>query len=169
MTLDAATSLSPLTKAMFIATSAIESQNKRVLLLSQNVANANIIVPPDEPVYQRKIPQFSFVWNPNVKTHLLHVKKILTDSKPPVREFDPSNPLAGPDGYTKKADISSIIEMTDIREAGRSHEAALRSFEKIIGMLQNTISLLKIKNGGKRSGNGVKMFNNYNMELSIIV
>jgi flagellar basal-body rod protein FlgC len=128
---------------MFVTTSAIAAQNQRVLLLSQNIANANIKTTPGAPIYERQLAVFESAWNPQVKTNLLRVKKIMKDKSPPIKTYAPGDPMADAAGYVQQPDISPIMEMTDMRQAGRSHEAALRAFEKVLSMLQNTLSVLK--------------------------
>lgn len=139
----AATVLSPLTKSMFIATSAISAQNQRVLLITQNIANANVKAAPGEQVYQRQLATFESAWNPQVKANLLRVKGILKSKEPSLKTYSPGDPMADKDGFIHQPNISTILEMADMREAGRSHEAALRAFERVLGMFETLAGLLK--------------------------
>jgi flagellar basal-body rod protein FlgC len=135
--------ISPLTKSMHIATSAIAAQNQRVLLLSQNIANADVKATPGEAVYQRQLASFHNVFDRTIKAPLLKIKKIIRDKSDPIKEYNPGDPLADKDGYTRKPNIKATMEMVDWGEAGRSHEACLRAFERVLLMLQNTVGLLK--------------------------
>ena len=48
-----------------------------------------------------------------------------------------------PNGYVKTANVNTLIEMTDMREAQRSYEANLKVMQAARTMLQRTIDLLR--------------------------
>lgn len=137
------TGMSPLTKSMMIATAAIKAQDQRVLLLTQNIANAQVKARPGEDAYRRQIPFFAHKKDKRLDIGLLHVKHIIHSKEEPILTYNPGDPLADENGYVKTPNISPIMEMADMREASRSHESALRAFEKVLGMLESLSSLLK--------------------------
>ncbi len=128
---------------MFVATSAIIAQNKRVLLISQNIANANVKAAPGEEVYRRQLASFEVAFDPNVKANLVRMKKIIRTKADPILTYEPGHPSAHADGFTRQPNIHQLVEMADMREAGRSHEAALRAFERVLGMFETLSSLLR--------------------------
>ncbi len=59
------------------------------------------------------------------------------------RVYDPGHPAADGQGYVKQANVSSLIEATDMKSAQRSYEANLNAIEAARGMTLRTIDLLK--------------------------
>lgn len=135
--------ISALTKSLHISTAAIIAQNQRVLVLSQNIANAEIKAAPGHDVYKRQLVSFHNVYDRKIKAPLLRVKKIIHVNDEPIKNYSPGDPMADKDGFTRQPNIKPINEMADVREASRSHESNLRAFERILMMLQNTVGLLK--------------------------
>ena len=86
---------------------------------------------------------FHNVFDRRVNAPLLRVKKIIHVHDEPVKNYSPGDPMADKEGFTRQPNIKPINEMADVREASRSHESNLRAFERILMMLQNTVSLLK--------------------------
>lgn len=134
---------SSLTKAMQVATSGMQVQNQRILVISQNLANAGTRADKGEEPYQRQVISFHTVLDKKTGANLVKVKKIGKDGAPPVRVYSPGDPAADKEGYVYESNVKPMAEIADMREAGRSHEANLRAFEKILSMLQNTIGILK--------------------------
>ena len=135
--------ISALTKSLHISTAAIAAQNQRVLVLSQNIANAEVKSMPGQEVYQRQLVSFHNVYDKTIRASLLRVKKVIHVKADPIKTYSPGDPMADKDGFVHQPNIKPIEEMTDVREASRSHEANLRAFERILRMLDNTVSLLK--------------------------
>jgi flagellar basal-body rod protein FlgC len=134
---------SPLIKAMYVATSGMQAQNQRVLIISQNLANAGTRAEKGEMPYQRQVISFHTVLDKKTGANLIEVKDIKKDGAPPVRIYSPGDPAADQSGYVYESNVKPMEEIADMREAGRSHEANLRAFEKILLMMQNTIGILK--------------------------
>ncbi|MCX7338801.1 MAG: flagellar basal body rod protein FlgC [Alphaproteobacteria bacterium] len=135
--------LSPLAKAMRIATAGMQAQDQRILIISQNLANAGAKATPGTMPYQRKTISFQTVLDKKQGVELLKLKKIGRDTSPMNKSYNPHDPAANKDGYVLESNVKPMIELADMREASRSHEANLRAFEKSLSMFQNTISLLK--------------------------
>lgn len=134
---------SPLLSAMHVSSSAMQTQNQRILLISQNLAHAGMRSNPKNPPYQRQVLSFQSFFDKKLQTEVVCVKKIGKDQTPAARVYSPGDPSADKDGYVLESNVKSMIELADMREAGRSHEANLKAFEKILSMMQNTVSLLK--------------------------
>jgi flagellar basal-body rod protein FlgC len=143
MSFQNAPTLSPLTKSLYISTAALIAQNQRVLLLTQNIANAEVKAGPGQEVYQRQLVSFHNVFDKKIKAPLLQVKKVIKVKADPIRTYSPGDPMADKDGFVRQPNIKPTEEMTDVSEASRSHESNLRAFERILRMLENTVSLLK--------------------------
>ena len=135
---------SPLSRALYTSTSGMSAQNQRVLIISQNLANSNTrpTVPGELP-YRRKVVCLKSTYNSGVGTELVTVKKIQYDATPFSKIYAPEDPASDPEGFVLEANVKPMLEMVDLREASHQHEANVRAFEKILGMLTNIIGLLK--------------------------
>jgi flagellar basal-body rod protein FlgC len=135
---------SPLSRALYTATSGISAQNQRVLLISQNLANSNTrpVYPGDLP-YRRRIMSLKSTYDPELGTEIVKVKKIQFDNAPFSKIYAPEDPAADSKGFVLEANVKPMVEMVDLREASHQHEANVRAFEKILNMLNNVVSLLK--------------------------
>ena len=60
-----------------------------------------------------------------------------------VKVYDPTNPLAGPDGSYQGSNVNLVLEIADAREANRSYEANLRMFDQARAMASSLIDLLR--------------------------
>lgn len=135
---------STLTRALYTTVSGMVVQNKRMLIISENLANAGVrnTVAGESP-YRRRIPSFKTYYDKKTKAHLVTLGKIHSDKTPFPKVFAPEDPAADKDGFVYESNVKSILEMADMREAVRGHEGCLKAYERILAMLQNTINLLK--------------------------
>ena len=133
-----------LTKALYTATSGMQVQNKRVLVLSQNVANAGSrpAAPGQEP-YRRRMISFKSTYDKKLDAEIVSVNRIFNDKSPLNRVYSPGDQAADKLGYVQESNVKPMIEMADLREAGIGHDANLKAFERVLKMLENTINLLK--------------------------
>lgn len=133
-----------LLKGLHVATAGMLVQNKRVITIAQNIANAGSRADAqgNQP-YRRKTITFKDQLDKETGINLVKVKAIKADKSPFNKVYDPLDPAADDDGYVAETNVKPMVELSDMREAGRSHEANVKVFEKILQMLQNTISILK--------------------------
>ncbi len=134
---------SPLHTSLIIAAKAMKAQNERISLIAENLAQVGVRAPKGEMPYQRQVVSFETYFDQSADANLLRVKKILKDKSPPVKKYEPFDPAADKDGFVYEPDIKPIIEMTDMRDAGKSYEADLVMFQRVLSMLQNHVGLLK--------------------------
>ena len=59
------------------------------------------------------------------------------------KRFQPNHPAADADGYVLTPNVSTLTEMTDMREAQRSYEANLSIIKSSRSMLMSTIDVLR--------------------------
>ncbi|MBI1954241.1 MAG: flagellar basal body rod protein FlgC [Proteobacteria bacterium] len=136
--------MSGLIKSMLISSSGMQAQSHRLLVIAQNLANAGTKAPKlGEHPYQRKTVTFKNVYDPKTGVEKVELTKINHDLSPFPLVYSPGDPGANENGYVEESNVKPMIEMADMREASRSHEANLRAYEKALAMLQDTISLLK--------------------------
>lgn len=135
---------SALAKSLLVSTHGMEAQNARFLTIAQNLANASSrpLTPGEEP-YRRKLISYTNRFDFKKGVELVHLKPTQYDKSPFKTVYDPSDPAANEQGYVQESNVKPVIEMADIREAGLSHEANLKAFERSLGALSDTISILK--------------------------
>lgn len=133
-----------LLKTLRISAAGMKAQGTRLRVVSENIANADSL--PTEPggqPYRRKIVTFRNELDRTIGADTVHVNRIKTDQSEFQKRYDPSHPAAGEDGYVLAPNVSSLVEMMDMREAQRSYEANLNVIKSSKTMLQQTIGLLR--------------------------
>ncbi|MHA1558476.1 MAG: flagellar basal body rod protein FlgC [Alphaproteobacteria bacterium] len=135
--------LTPLKKGLFVSKDAMNAQNTRMLVIAQNLANATVNSTKGNLPYRRKIVFFENAFNPKIDTDTIMVSHISADQTPFPKIYSPGDPEADSEGFIYKSNVEPFVELADMRETVRAHEANLRCFEKILSMVQSTIALLK--------------------------
>jgi len=136
--------MDPLSAALKIAGSGLESQSTRLRIVSENIANSRSTgdTPGAEP-YRRKTVTFGSELDRASGADLVAVKKLGVDRSDFVEEYDPGNPAADARGYVKMPNVNVLIEMADMREANRTYEANLQTVKQARDLIASTINLLK--------------------------
>jgi len=129
--------MSDLLKSMSVSASGLVAQAQRLNVVSQNIANV------DTPGYQRKQAEFKELFDSFEGTDGVAVLKISLDDSALKRIYDPAHPLADETGHYNGSNVSTMVEVADAREAQRSYEANLRSFDNARQMSRSLLELLK--------------------------
>lgn len=124
-------------KSMGAAASGMHAQGYRMRVVSENVANA------DTPGYSRKLVTFANAYDAAAGTERVSIGRVFTSAAPFEEKFDPANPLANEDGYVEMSNVELVTEMADAREANRSYEANLATFQQARRMYSSLLELLK--------------------------
>jgi flagellar basal-body rod protein FlgC len=128
--------MSDLKSALSVAATGLTAQAGRLNLIAQNIANA------ETPGYRRKLTAFEATTLGPGETGVRLVRAGLDRRELP-REFRPGHPMADDAGYVLGSNVSLTIEMADAREAQRSYEANLRSFDNARQMTRSLLDLLR--------------------------
>jgi len=136
--------IDPLAAATRIASSGLEAQSARLLVVSENIANARSTgqTPGSDP-YARKTITFASELDRAIGVATVQVRTIGEDSAPFQFEYDPGNPAADADGNVKLPNVNMLVEMADMRETSRAYEANLQMIKQTRSMLTMTIDLLR--------------------------
>ena len=116
---------------MMQAMQGMRVQSERIDLTSQNISNA------DTPGYQRKM--LIVDKNGDAFRNL----RIQLDQTEGDRSYEPTHPMADENGYITMSNVQVVTEMADMREANRSYEANLNSFQQARTMYKSLLDLLK--------------------------
>ena len=116
---------------MMQAMQGMRVQSERIDLTSQNISNA------DTPGYQRKM--LIVDKNGDAFRNL----RIQLDQTEGDRRYEPTHPMADENGYITMSNVQVVTEMADMREANRSYEANLNSFQQARTMYKSLLDVLK--------------------------
>ncbi len=126
--------MNPLKATMQQAVQGMELQTKRMGISSENISNV------DTPGYQRKLLMVTAP--PNSGDQFMETR-IRLDQSIGERSFDPEHPMADADGYVTQSNVSLVTELADMREANRSYEANLNSFQQARSMYRSLLDVLR--------------------------
>ena len=136
--------IDPIKAAIQVASSGLEAQSRRMLVVSENLANASSTgdTPGAQP-YSRKTVSFESVLDDASGANLVKVDRVDIDKKPFRIEYDPSHPAADADGNVKLPNVDMLVELADMRESNRSYEANLQVIKQARTLSSMTIDLLR--------------------------
>ena len=126
--------MADLLKSLSYAASGMEAQQARLRHVAENISNV------DTPGYRRKLLTVS----PQQTTGDQFMEtRVRLDQSEGVRSFDPEPPLADADGSVTMSNVSLVTELADMREANRSYEANLNSFQQARTMYRSLLDVLR--------------------------
>jgi flagellar basal-body rod protein FlgC len=126
--------MNPLKASMMQAVQGMELQSKRMGISSENISNV------DTPGYRRKL---LMVAAQQTAGDQFMETRVRLDQSEGVRSFDPEHPMADADGYVTMSNVSLVTELADMREANRSYEANLNSFQQARTMYRSLLDVLR--------------------------
>jgi len=116
---------------MYINATALKAETTRLNTISANLANIDTTRTPEGGPYRKKSVVFrsapmnfeqSLEHSFNNQLQGVQVDKIVNSPEPLRREYDPSHPDAGPEGYVEKPNIKLMEEVTDMKSAVHAYE-----------------------------------------------
>ncbi len=136
--------MDPLKSILDISASGMLAQGERLKVVSENVANASSVgASPGEDPYRRKTITFEEMVNRETGVSTVHVASIDRDNTDFSLRYEPSHPAANEQGFIMVSNVSTVMEMANMREAARSYEANMNMFEAARRMRSQIIDLLK--------------------------
>ena len=133
-----------LTATFSVAGSGLFAQSQRILIASENLANAESTGnSPGANPYTRKVISFESELDEASGATLVEVGDTELDSSPYRLEKMPGNPAADQSGYVKLPNVNMLVELSDIREATRSYDANVQVVKQARDLITMTIDLLK--------------------------
>ena len=128
---------------------ALQAEQTRLDVISENIANANTAHGVDGKPYQRQVVVFETALRQamnsegTASTPALRVARIEKDSRPPVQIYDPGNPEADAKGMISMPNINISEEMADLISASRTFEANLAVVKNARAMALQTLAIGK--------------------------
>jgi len=132
------------TETMNVAAAGLRAQSARMRIIAENLANAQSTGrTPEEAPYRRQVPVFEAELDRVTGLELVR----MSDAAPDNSEFrlvhEPGHPAANEEGYVRYPNVSSLVELMDMREAQRSYEANMNMVENTRRMMERTLDLLR--------------------------
>ncbi|MCI4644706.1 MAG: flagellar basal body rod protein FlgC [Hyphomonadaceae bacterium] len=125
--------MNTLKATMLQAISGMQVQSQRIGVTSENISNA------DTPGYQRKV----LTVEQGTGAEQFQSVRVSLDDAPGEQLFDPNHPMADAEGYVTMSNVSLVTEMADMRDANRSYEANLNSFQQARSMYRSLLDILR--------------------------
>ena len=130
--------------SMQIAAEGMRAQGTRIRVVSENLANAESTgATPEDLPYRRQTVSFRSVLDRSLGAQTVEVAGVTPDPSAFGRRYMPGHPSADAEGYVQFPNVSSLVEMMDLREAQRSYEANLNVITTARSMLMDTLDLLR--------------------------
>jgi flagellar basal-body rod protein FlgC len=133
-----------LTSALSASASGMRAQAGRIRIVAENIANANStpVAPGLEP-YRRQVPVFSSLLDKSAGATLVELSRVELDPTAFTVRHDPAHPAADAEGNVLVANVNTLVEMMDLREAQRSYEANLGALDQVRSMAASTLRILE--------------------------
>ena len=134
----------PLLAPAKVAASGLTAQSERMLVVSQNIANANSAgSSPGAKPYTRKTISFRSEIDRLSGANLVSVASYGKDSAPYRVEYDPGHPAADANGYVKLPNVNILVEIADLRDANRMYQANLQVIRQARELVSLTLDLMR--------------------------
>ncbi len=136
--------MDPLLSPARIAASGMSAQSERLLIISENIANARSTgnTPGANP-YARKTISFTSEVDRASGVNLIKVSSYGVDRSPFKVELNPGSPAADQNGYVKLPNVNPLIEMADMRQANRIYQANLQIYKQSRELVSMTLDLMR--------------------------
>ena len=126
--------MNPLKAAQQQAVSGMELQSRRMGVTAENISNS------DTPGYKRKL---LMIEETRTSGQQFLDARVQLDEAEGQRNYDPEHPMADGEGYVTLSNVSLVTELADMREANRSYEANLNSFQQARSMYRSLLDVLR--------------------------
>ena len=130
-------------KIFDIAGSGMSAQSVRLNTTASNLANANSVSTTAEGAYRARHPVFQTVLDRAAGSPSAGVRVLgVTESQvPPLRVFDPGNPLADEQGYVFKSNVNIAEEMANMISASRTFQNNIEVLNTSKELMLRTLNL----------------------------
>jgi flagellar basal-body rod protein FlgC len=126
---------------------ALDAEQTRLEVISQNLANAHTVHDLNGKPYQRQVVVFETALQnatgnaSSGNLPAVQVAKIERDSRPPLQVYDPGNPDADAHGMISMPNVNIHEEMADMISASRTYEANLAAVKNARAMAMQTLAI----------------------------
>ena len=139
-----------------VSASALSAERQRAEVTSANLANAETTHTDSGGPYVRKQvvfrsasgTPFQMLFSNARLSHrapagAVQITRVVEDTTPPVKRYEPGNPDADKDGYVNYPAINPVTEMVDLMGAARAYQLNASAVNAAKQMIQESIDILK--------------------------
>ena len=135
-----------------VSGSAMTAERWRAEVVSANMANAETTRTPEGGPYRRQLVVFRA--QPMSRFPLMlaslrgqpgpgvRLDRVLADTSPLPRRFEPGHPDADPAGYVTYPNVNPVLEMADLLSAVRAYQLNAAAVQATKNMLQQSLQIL---------------------------
>jgi flagellar basal-body rod protein FlgC len=130
-----------------VSGSAMNAETIRLNTTTSNLANAETVNGDATKVYRARHPVFQAMMDSQAglddqgATTGVRVLGIVESNTPPVRTYQPDNPLADKEGYVYTSNVNTIEEMANMISANRSFATNVEAVNTARDLLLKVISM----------------------------
>jgi len=137
-----------------INSSALMAERERAEVVTSNLANTETTRTPEGGPYKRQLVVFGTARPDIGKFDLalenfgdLHargvkVERVVQDTSPPIRRYEPGHPDADADGYVSYPDMNPVEEMVNLMGAAQAYQLNVSAVQATKAMISETIQIL---------------------------
>lgn len=135
-----------------VSGSAMSAERSRAEIVSANMANSESTRTFQGGAYRRQLVVFRARNLPRFPLLLAHlhqqpaggvqVEKVVADSSPLPRRYEPGHPDADSSGYVTYPNVNPVLEMTDLLSAVRAYQLNAAAVQAAKNMLQQSLQIL---------------------------
>jgi len=132
-----------------IGGTALHAQIVRLNTTASNLANAGTTAATEQEAYRGKRTIFKALMD----EEMIHagapyvggvkVDKIVDDTKPVPRVYDPNNPLADAEGFVFQSNVNEVTEMVDMMAASRSYQNYVEVVNTARELMMRSLDIIK--------------------------
>jgi flagellar basal-body rod protein FlgC len=126
-----------------IAGSALAAQSIRLNTVASNLANADDVSGDPSTVYRPREAMFSAMPVDPANPGLAGVRSgnVLESQSPPVKRYEPGNPVADGQGYIYAPDIDPVAQMVNMISSARAYQDDVEVVNTAKELALSTLSL----------------------------
>ena len=130
-----------------ISGSAMNAETIRLNTTASNLANAESVNGDATKVYRARHPVFAAMMDPEAgledqdASAGVRVLGVVESTSPPLKTYQPDNPLADKDGFVYASNVNSVEEMTNMISANRSFSTNVLAVNTARDLLLKVISM----------------------------
>ena len=130
-----------------VAGSAMNAETIRLNTTTSNLANAESVNGDATKVYRARHPVFQAMMDSQSglddegASTGVRILGVVESNTPPLRTYQPDNPLADKDGYVFSSNVNSIEEMANMISANRSFSTNVEAINTARDLLIKVISM----------------------------
>ena len=129
-----------------VAGSAMTAQNQRLNVVASNLANADSAASSNGQPYKAKQVVFTSTsptgnYGISNGTHGVRVSTVIEDQSPMKMVYEPSHPMANPEGFVTMPNVNVVEEMVDMISASRSYQNNVDMMNTAKTLLLKTLTI----------------------------